>query len=251
MADKRLKTSLLWPFLPPETKHRLRRQHRDEELSRRIRVIFSQEDVSVTLATAIAGVRPGRPVRAIGDTGRQKAGYRQSLDSIPLDSAIVWDGTRLTVAGPNGRMAGWVPERGGLRPGFDAVSVAAAQARPPEEGETGRTGQTLDRVAAIAAVGLAGRHVHRIYLLDAESRALGWLPAPNFAEAEVSAVAAAAGIAYLRYVITLAHFASLRVSPEGLCEAIFPASTEQVAFVHPERLDSDWIGAPTSLKRAW
>jgi hypothetical protein len=106
-------------------------------------------------------------------------------------------------------------------------------------------------VAAIASVGLAGRHVHRIYLLDAESRAFGWIPAPNFAEAEVVAVAAAAGVAYLRYVITLAGFSSLRVTPEKVCEGIFPKSTERVVLDHSETLSDDWIGAPLFVSKDW
>jgi hypothetical protein len=75
---------------------------------------------------------------------------------------------------------------------------------------------------------MPGHPLQRIYFVDAEARSLGSIPARNFVEAEISAVAAAAGIAYVRYVLSLAKFASLRVSWARLCEGIFPSSVMEV-----------------------
>jgi hypothetical protein len=157
--------------------------------------------------------------------------------------AIEWDHQRVTVTGTKGS-AVWAPDAGGLRRGFDPVEVFQAGRRPPG------SGHCLARVAAIATVGLAGHSLQRIVFLDAETRDLGWIPAPYFQEEDVIKLARAVGIAYRSYAFTLAGFSSTQVWPPALCDALFTRSARRVKFVGDE-LDAgnDWSsGSPGSSR---
>ena len=203
-GSSRLRYVLARPFLPPDARLRLRQQHRDELADEDVRAVLSEQGVSVRSAAAAAG------------------GWTSGSTRWPALGSVDWDGSRLRMVGASGRSAEWYPVSGGLRPGFDAVEVSAARFRPPTSGEC------PGRVAAVAAVGLAGHRVCRVYFLDAESRSLSWIPVAAFAEDHHTRLAKMAGVEYHQYELTLAGYSSARVSPAGLCEALFPSSVRQV-----------------------
>lgn len=234
---ERLKTLLLRPALPPETRLRLRQQRLDEEADRRSRYLLTTPDLSVTLAVAVDGHGSPEEVRVFprlpGSTWQPSP--VSEVGRWCANGAIHWADGRLSAVGATGWAARWRPEPGGLLPGFDAAEVAAAGLRPAT------SGQSRDRIAAIAAVGLARHHVQRVYFLDAEFRELDRLPALGLVEADLVRVAEAAGIAYRRYVLSIAKFASLRVSPHSLCEVLFPRSARPTA-ARPDGEDlTDWF----------
>ncbi|MBS2551518.1 hypothetical protein KGQ19_32085 [Catenulispora sp. NL8] len=241
----RIKLALARPFMTPDTRLLLRHQRLDAEAGKRAGWALQIPDVEVRLVTAVNKRGPDlgkwlvpqskgkRGVRYTGDTAIGRW-YRHG--------AMKWDHQRVTIAGSNGTGV-WLPETGGLLPGFDAVEVFQAHRRPTGSGEC------RSRIAAIATVGLAGRALQRIVFLDAEARELGWIPAPYFAEDDVMKFAQAAGIAYRRYAFTLARFSSARVSPTQLCEALFTRSALRVKLMSEEFSTNDWLTDPTQASR--
>jgi hypothetical protein len=229
--------ALARPFLPPETRLRLRLRHQrlDAEAGKRAGWRLRIPEVTVTLVKAVDSSGPGRGMRLV-PTLSGNVGYQARWCRL---GAMEWDHRRVTIIGDLGRGV-WAPDAGGLRPGFDPVEVRQAGRRP-----TG-TGECLDRLAAIATVGLAGHVLQRIVFLDGEARELGWIPAPYFAEADVIRFAQAAGIPYRGYAFTFAGFSSTRVSPPELCEALFTRSARRMKLISDE-LDAgdDWFSDPS------
>jgi len=236
------KTALLRPFLPPDVRLRLRHQRLDADATKRSYRYLATADLDVTLVKAVDGSGAGRGMRLVPEAPPGMAGTRSPGKTERgrwyWYGAVEWDYQHITVVGTKSEGV-WEPASGGLRPGFDAVEIFQAGRRPPGCGEC------LKPVAAIVTVGLTGRHMQRVYFLDAESRSLGHIPAPGFAEDDLVRLAEAAGIAYRRYAFTLARFASLRVLPPGLCEALFTRSARRAKLVREEvEVVDDWYSDP-------
>lgn len=239
MTTEKLRSFLLRPLLPADTRLRLRQQRYDEEAANKSHWILTTPDLAVTCAVSVDGRGSGENVGAASRLPPSKPwrqGYRYPCQ-------VSWNGQKVGVTGWRGtvtQFVQWSPEPGGLREGFDPADVARAGVRPTTSGEC------PSRIAAIAAVGLAGHHVSRVYFLDAESRDLGWIPAPGLTEDNLVQVAEAAGIAYRRYVLTLAKFSSLRVMPDGLCEILFPRSARRVRLAEE---GDDWYSEYPGSRR--
>lgn len=238
---------LLRPFLPRDVRLRLRHQRIDGEASKRTGYILATPDLAVTLVKAVDGREPGRGMRLVP---KPPNGWRATRYGTTewgqwyTFGAVEWDGRHITVIDARRSVGGWRPTPGGLRPGFDAVEIFRAGARPAGSGEC------LDRVAAVVTVGLAGRHLQRILLLDEEARELLSIPARGFVEADLVRFAEAAGICYRSYAFTLAKFASLRASPSALCEALFPRSARRAKLAISEfefGVVDDWFSRPDGI----
>ncbi|ACU70924.1 hypothetical protein Caci_2004 [Catenulispora acidiphila DSM 44928] len=248
----KLTTTLLWPFLAPDVRLRLRHQRLDAEAPKRAGWALQIPEVKVTRVKAVDGALDGTgggpgSRRGMRLTPVAPSPWKQQQTMVgtrPIDrwlrsGAMEWDGRRVTIAGSL-RTGTWIPREGGLIPDFDAAEVARAGRRPFGTGECER------HLAAIATVGLAGRHLKRIVFLDAEARELGWIPAPYFAQDDVIRFAQAAGIAYRSYAFTFAGYSSTRLSPEKLCEALFTRSARRVKLMGDGASDeSDWLSDPT------
>lgn len=241
--------ALTWPFLTPEVKLRLRHQRLDGEAGKRAGWALQIPDVAVQLVKAVderdkSGRGPGMRLVPVPPSGKYPSRFPSSPYAAWYSSgALEWDHQRVTVTGNRGS-AVWAPDAGGVRRGYDAIEVFQAGRRPPGSGDC------LARVAAIATVGLAGHCLQRIVFLDAETRELGWIPAPYFPEEDLIEFARAVGIAYRSYAFTLAGFSSTRVWPVALCEALFTRSARRVKLVSDE-LDTgnDWFSDPKASSR--
>lgn len=222
MKAEHLKAFLMRPLLPEDTRIRLRQQCYDAEAANRSRRILTTPDLAVTIAVAVDGA-------GTGDNATPWSSYRSAI----------WNGQKVVVPGWRGKATSvqWFPQPGGFLPGFDPADVARAGVRPAPSGEC------PSRIAAIATVGLAGHHVSRLYFLDAECHDLlhsCTRLSPEIErglEDDLISVADSAGIAYRRYALTLARYSSLRVSPEKVCDVLFPRSARRVRLGSEEE---DW-----------
>lgn len=229
--------ALVRPFLPSETRLRLKHQRLEAEATNRHSYLFKTPGISVKLVKAVdaagaeAGAQPRRlvPTRPGGNRGRATSGRPSSYDGTPVGQwyafgGLRWSGRTLSVTGPRGTGI-WHPAPGGLRPGFEVEEIFQGGQRPLG------TGECHFGVAALITVGLAGRHLQRIFILDPEARSLGWIPTFGLAENDLIEFTKAAGISYRSYGITLSGFTSLQASPAALCEALFVRSAVQVKVV--------------------
>jgi hypothetical protein len=220
----RLRLFLMSPFLPVDTRFRLRQQLLDREAAEIAQYVLDTPDVSVASVEAVDGRRSARGARLSPPSGggRVVSSAQTPVGGWYTIGRVDWNGEQVTVSGDTGRSGRWEPEQGGLLPGFDAVEVFRAGRRPVTSGEC------PDRVAAIAAITLAGPRLDWVYFLDQESRELGSISAAGLDEDDLVRVTEEAGIAYRCYALTLARFSSLHVSPSGLCEVLFPRSARRV-----------------------
>ncbi|NUP49968.1 MAG: hypothetical protein HOW97_22050 [Catenulispora sp.] len=222
---------LMTPFLPVETRYRLRQHKIDDEAAGKAARVLASPGVSVTVRRSTTGAGSWRearlvPVPSVGHTGAwwyTKGG-------------LAWDGTVLTVTGSLKATGSWRTAQGGVKPGFGAAEVAQAGVRPPGSGECPST------VVEIAAVGIGDLPVRRLYFLDEESRHLTMTPFRGFTDAKLSEFVQHAGVVFRTYSLTTGG----ATTPDAMCEFLFPRSARRrlVISENSELADWGWRGWP-------
>jgi hypothetical protein len=219
---------LITPFVPRETRYRLRQQQLDEEALRKSVRVLGLPDITVTLLHTAVGTRSWREAELIPQPTFPGVESRWNTEG-----KLAWDGDKLTVTGDVGITGGWKTETGGVHPGYRAQEVVEAGRRPVTSGECPAT------VVEFAAVGFRGYRMRRMFLLDEESRHLTMVPARGFTEEKVAAFANAAGVVFRVYEIDTKG----QVTPEVLCEEVlFPRSARRQRLVHYTHDEDAWKG---------
>lgn len=220
-----LASRLMTPFLPVETRYRLRQQRIDAESARLAARLFEMDGVSATLRKSVTSTGTEGDVR-LAPTHP----YRTQVPKWFARGILYWDGTRLGVVGEYSTAA-WPTARGGVKPQFGADEIARAGCRPATSGECPAS------VAEIAAVAVGSFPIRRLYLLDDEGRHVTMAPALGLAEEDVIRLAAHAGIVYRAYSI---NTGMTGLAPGRLCEALFPRSARRRNSVGFGNDAADW-----------
>lgn len=219
---------LVIPFVPPETRFRLRQQRLDGEAARLAPRVLGLRGVEVSVVDCVVGRGSWREVSLVPTA------------TFPHMSAwwftrckLSWDGSRLIAQDGADHILHWQPQAGGVKPDFRAEEVARAGRRPVTSGECPA------RVVELAAVGLLGRKdkLRRLYLLDEESRRLAVFPARGLAEDRIAALANAAGVVFRTYGVSTGG----RVSPDELCgQVLFPPSARRQRLMTGLLDEDEW-----------
>lgn len=216
---------LIVPFLPVETRYRLRQQRIDVEAAEKAVRILTLAGVSVTVLQSTTGVRSWRETSLVPTPA-----FRHMYAWWSANGGLRWDGTLLTATGDKDSSAGWPTIQGGVQPGFGAAEVAQAGGRPVSSGECPSS------VAEIAAVGMKGHPPRRLYFLDEESRHLTMTPALGFTEEKLADFANHAGVVFRTYALTTGGL----TSPDAMCEVLFPRSARRRLVVSESSPAAEW-----------
>lgn len=216
---------LVAPFLPAETRHRLRQQRLDAEAAEQAARVLPLPGVSVTVLRETIGAGSWREFTLVPTPD-----FPHSYARWFTEGALAWDGTTLTVTGDHATPAAWRTTKGGVKPGFAAHEVAAAEARPATSGEC------PDTVAEIAAVAIGDGRARRLYFLDDESRRLTMTPARGFTDDQLADLAQHAGITLRTYSLTTGG----RTTPDALCEILFPRSARRRSVIAEGNPVAEW-----------
>jgi len=216
---------LLAPFLPAETRYRLRQQRLDAEAAEKAVQVLTLAGVSVTVLRSTAGAGSWREATLVPNptSGHMAARWITK-------GGLAWDGKLLTVNGDNDSSPRWPTARGGVRPGFGADEVAQAGGRPVGSGECPAS------VVEIASVALHGHPARRLYFLDEESHHLTMTPARGFTEEKLTEFAGHAGVVFRTYSLTTGAV----TTPDALCEALFPRSARRRPVIRESSPSAEW-----------
>jgi hypothetical protein len=216
---------LMAPFLPVETRCRLRQQRFDAEAAKKAVRLLALPGVSVTVLRSTTGSRSWRDASLVPTSAFSHAGEWWFTKG-----ALGWDGNLLTVTGTHDSSPSWPTAQGGVRPGFGAEEVALAGFRPVGSGECPGS------VVEIASVGLQGHPARRLYFLDEESHHLTMTPARGFTEEQLSDFAHHAGVAFRTYALTTGGV----TTPDAMCEVLFPRSARRRPVIGESNASAEW-----------
>lgn len=182
--------------------------------------MFSLAGVAVT---RLGSVPPGSPSDEplVLRTSRSEGGW------------LEWDGSRIRLGYTDTTFAWLRPSSSGVLPKYRAEEVARTGTRPASS-----VPESPGSVAEIAAVATEGNRMERLYFLDEASRYLAVIPAIGLAEDDVAELARRAGVGFCVYWISVGprlpagrrppvaglRYLQGKLSPEEVCEAVFPLS---------------------------
>lgn len=226
-----LMSRLMVPFLPVETRYRLKQHRLDMEAAKKAVRVLSLPGVSVTVLRSTSGARSWQEISLVPTpTPPHLTAWWFTK------GGLAWDGKLLTVTGSNDSSPRWPTAQGGVRTGFGADEVAQTRCRPVASGECPNS------VVEIASVALQGHPARRLYFLDEESRHLTMTPARGFTEDKIADFADHAGVIFRTYALTTGGV----TTPDAMCEALFPRSARrrQVISESNQSVEWQWHGWP-------
>lgn len=216
---------LMAPFLPVETRYRLRQHRLDIEAAEKAVRVLTLAGVSVTVLRSTPGARSWREASLVPTpTAPHLTAWWFTK------GGLAWDGNLLTVTGDNDSSPRWPTAQGGVQPGFGADEVARAGLRPVASGEC------PSAVVEIASVALQGHPARRLYFLDEESRQLTMTPARGFTEEKLADFAGHAGVSFRTYALTTGAV----TTPDAMCEVLFPRSARRRQVISERSPSAEW-----------
>lgn len=222
---------LMAPFLPVETRYRLRQHKIDDEAAGKAARVLASAGVTVTVRRSTTGAGSWRETRLV-----PVPAYGHTAAWWYTKGGLAWDGTFLTVTGGHEATGSWRTAQGGVKPGFGAAEVAEAGYRPAGSGECPSS------VVEVAAVGIGEHPARRLFFLDEESHQLTMTPFRGFTDAKLTEFAQHAGVVFRTYSLTTGGV----TSPDAMCEFLFPRSARRrpVISENSELADWGWRGWP-------
>lgn len=216
---------LMAPFLPEETRYRLRQHKLDIEAAEKAARVLPLPGVTVTVLHSTTGARSWRETTLVPTpTPPHMTAWWFTK------GGLAWDGNLLTVTGDNNTSPHWPTAQGGVHPEFAADNVAQARHRPVTSGECPAA------IVEIASIALQGHRPRRLYFLDEESRHLTMTPARGFTEDQLTTFAHHAGLTYRTYALTTGG----TTTPDAMCEALFPRSARRRRVISENSPSAEW-----------